>query len=224
MELDYKNKILDDLFEIREERLRRNYIKQKGKPKISKNSERAEEELVEFMKKFIKDESDMKKLVKKINNFESEALDEMCFWYKPYYQLGFIDGMSLERERKEKKFTDNIANETQESKDTFSENEANDINENSFFYKYMDSIMQFLEDNRFNNWRKRNDYKAITDKMVTVKNKYPNVRTFLDDKVVIELTTEELQAVLEYISLEEDIEKIEKIETFKLGVKEGNLL
>ncbi len=84
--------------------------------------------------------------------------------------------------------------------------------------------MQFLEDNRFNTWRKRKDYKTITDKMTKIKNKYPNVRIFIEDRMAIELTKEELQAVLEYISLDDDIEKIEKIETFKLGLKEGNSL
>lgn len=81
--------------------------------------------------------------------------------------------------------------------------------------------MQFIEDNRFNIWSKRKDYKEITDKMSAIKDKYPNVRTFVEDGEVVNLTMEELKAVLEYISLDDDIEKLEKIETFKLGIKEG---
>lgn len=91
----------------------------------------------------------------------------------------------------------------------------------NFFYNYIDSIMQFIEDNRFNIWSKRKDYKEIIDKMRVIKNKYPNVRTFVEDRQVVDLTKEELKAVLEYISLDDDIEKLEKIETFKLGIKEG---
>ncbi len=91
----------------------------------------------------------------------------------------------------------------------------------NFFYNYIDSIMQFIEDNRFNIWSKTKDYKEITNKMRAIKDKYPNVRTFIDDRQVVNLTKEELQAVLEYISLDDNIEKIEKIETFKLGIKEG---
>lgn len=37
-------------------------------------------------------------------------------------------------------------------------------------------------------------------------------------------TKEELNAVLEYINLDNEIERMEKIETFKLGLKEGNWL
>ena len=91
----------------------------------------------------------------------------------------------------------------------------------NFFYNYIDSIMQFIEDNRFNIWSKRKDYKEITDKMRAIKNKYPNIRTFVDDRQVVDLTKEELKAVLEYISLDDDIERLEKIATFKLGIKEG---
>lgn len=91
----------------------------------------------------------------------------------------------------------------------------------NFFYNYIDSIMQFIEDNRFNIWSKRKDYKEIIDKMRVIKNKYPNVRTFVDDRKVVKLTMEELKAVLEYISLDDDIDKLETIEIFKLGIKEG---
>jgi len=91
----------------------------------------------------------------------------------------------------------------------------------NFFYNYIDSIMQFIEDNRFNIWSKRKDYKEVTEKMSAIKNRYPNVRTFVEDGEVVNLTMEELKAVLEYISLDDDIEKLEQIETFKLGIKEG---
>ena len=98
----------------------------------------------------------------------------------------------------------------------------NEHNSNdNFFYNYIDSIMQYIEDNRFNIWSKTKDYKEITDKMRAIKNKYPNVRTFVEDRQVVDLTKEELKAVLEYISLDDDIERLEKIETFKLGIKEG---
>ena len=116
--------------------------------------------------------------------------------------------------------------EIKETKTRFFKNkENNKIQENSFFYRYIDSVMQFLEDNRYNIWQKRKDYKQIKDKMREIKNKYANVRLFIEDRVVTaNLTKEELKAVLEYINLDDEIERIEKIETFKLGLKEGNWL
>ena len=123
-------------------------------------------------------------------------------------ERSFIYGVCLNKEYTIEKRARNKLKDEQNSKD-------------NFFYNYIDSIMQFIEDNRFNIWSKRKDYKEITDKMRAIKNKYPNVRKFVDDRQVVDLIKEELKAVLEYISLDEDIERLEKIETFKLGIKEG---
>ena len=72
---------------------------------------------------------------------------------------------------------------------------------------------------------KKKRLQANKNKMREIKNKYANVRLFIEDRVVTaNLTKEELKAVLEYINLDDEIERIEKIETFKLGLKEGNWL
>lgn len=123
-------------------------------------------------------------------------------------ERSFIYGVCLNKEYTIEKRAKNKSKDEQNSND-------------KLFYNYIDSIMQFIEDNRFNIWSKRKDYKEITDKMRAIKNKYPNVRTFVDDRQVVDLTKEELKDVLEYISLDDDIERLEKIEIFKLGIKEG---
>ena len=123
-------------------------------------------------------------------------------------EKSFIYGVCCDKEYTIEKRAKNKLKDEQNSKD-------------NFFYNYIDSIMQYIEDNRFNIWSKTKDYKEITDKMRAIKNKYPNVRTFVEDRQVVDLTKEELKAVLEYISLDDDIERLEKIETFKLGIKEG---
>ena len=126
---------------------------------------------------------------------------------------------------KKREYTVNEIFEEETKVNFFKDKENDKIQENSFFYQYTDSIMQFLEDNRYNIWQKRKDYKQIKDKMREIKNKYANVRLFIEDRVVTaNLTKEELKAVLEYINLDDEIERIEKIETFKLGLKEGNWL
>ena len=60
--------------------------------------------------------------------------------------------------------------------------------------------------------------------MSEIKDKYPNIRTFVEDRVFVELDREELKALLQYIDLDDKIKTIEKVETFKLGLKEGNSL
>lgn len=126
---------------------------------------------------------------------------------------------------KKREYTVNEIFEEETKVNFFKDKENDKIQENSFFYQYTDSIMQFLEDNRYNVWQRRKDYKETKDKIRKIKNKYPNVRLFIEDRVVTaNLTKEELKAVLEYINLDDEIERIEKIETFKLGLREGNWL
>lgn len=79
MEEMFDNKILDELYEIRWDRFVRVYINKYGKTEKSKKAEKAEVELVNFMKKYLKDENDMKELFEKINKFENYTLDEMRF-------------------------------------------------------------------------------------------------------------------------------------------------
>lgn len=72
--------------------------------------------------------------------------------------------------------------------------------------------------------KKRKDYKEIMKEIEKIKDKYLKIRKFLEDEKIIKSTDEELKAVLEVISLNNDIENLEIVETFKLGLKEGNLL
>lgn len=56
MEEMFENKILDELYEIREGKVENSYLEKYGESKVEKRANEAENELVEFMKKFIKEE------------------------------------------------------------------------------------------------------------------------------------------------------------------------
>lgn len=209
----FENQVLNDIYETRGDGLECFYIRMYGEPQEIKETKQAKKELENLMYELVKDKKKQKQIWLKLDRFEGAMSGEMSFWNKQYYKLGFLDKLFLKRE-------------IEETKTRFFKNkENNKIQENSFFYRYIDSIMQFLEDNRYNIWQKRKDYKQIKDKMREIKNKYANVRLFIEDRVVIaNLTKEELKAVLEYINLDDEIERIEKIETFKLGLREENWL
>ena len=205
MELNCKSKILDDLFEIRGEGLIRDYIKRKGKPKSSKKAEKTEEQLVEFMKKFIKNEKDMKKLFEKINNFESDVLDEMCFWHKPYYKLGFIDGMNLKKEIVEEKIIDNVNNEDS-------------------IYSVVDDIWDYIDKVKYTNLKANNDYIKATKRLAEIKAKYPKVMDFYDNNKIAEFTQEEMKAILEIKELYDTRNMLESEEMLKIGLRQGKSL
>lgn len=200
-----ENKILDNLYEIREGEVEKRYISKYGKPPKSKKTEKAEEELVNFMKKFIKDEKDMQELFNKINNYELKAMGEMCFWYKPYYKAGFIDAISLKKQIKEEKITDNISNEDS-------------------IYDKFDDIWDYVDKTKHNNLKSNEYYNNIKKELIDIYSKYPRVEKFIYDEKIEEFTPEEMKAILKVISLYNDRFTIEAEEMFKIGVKTGKSL
>ena len=204
MEELFENKILDDLYEIREGFIT-SYKKKYGELEETKKAEQAEDELVNFMKKFIKDENTMKELFEKINKFEGYALDEMCCWHKPYYKLGFIDGMRLKKEIKEGKVIENTSND-------------------SIILQNINEISDYFEEQKYRNLKKNEEYNKIRYKIEEIKDKFPKVREFFEDNKIEQLTKEEMKAILDITELQDDRAMYEADEMFKIGLREGKAL
>lgn len=204
MEDLYENKILDDLYEIREGFIT-SYKKKYGELEETKKAEQAEDELVNFMKKFIKDENTMKELFEKINKFEGYALDEMCFWHKPYYKLGFIDGMRFKKEIREGKIIENTSND-------------------SIILQNINEISDYFEEQKYRNLKKNKEYDKIRHKIEEIKNKYPRVREFFEDDKIEQLTKKEMKAILDITELQNDRAMYEADEMLKIGLREGKAL
>ena len=204
MEDLYENKILDDLYEIREGFIT-SYKKKYGELEETKKAEQAEDELVNFMKKFIKDENTMKELFEKINKFEGYALAEMCFWHKPYYKLGYIDGMKLKKEIREGKVIENTSND-------------------SIILQNINEISDYFEEQKYRNLKKNKEYDKIRHKIEEIKNKYPRVREFFEDDKIEQLTKKEMKAILDITELQNDRAMYEADEMLKIGLREGKAL
>ncbi len=205
MEDLFENKILNDLYEIREDGFFISYKKKYGELEETKKAEQAEDELINFMKKFIKDDNTMKELFEKINKFEGYALEEMCFWHKPYYKLGFIDGIRLKKEIKEGKIIENTSN-------------------NSIILQNINEISDYFEEQKYRNLKKNKEYDKIRHKIEKIKNKFPRVREFFEDDKIEQLTKEEMKAILDITELQNDRAMYEADEMFKIGLREGKAL
>ena len=81
----------------------------------------------------------------------------------------------------------------------------------SFINNCGNSFLQYFERYRYKNLINREDYKALYDKKQTIFNEFPNVRTFLQDRMIIELTDDEKDAILRLLEIDEEIEKIDSI-------------
>lgn len=209
MEEMFENKVLDDLYEIRRDGFESIFINHYGESEEIQKSRASENQLTEKVEKFVKNKKKKKQILEKLEEYTDDLLGKMCFWEQQYYKLGFVDGMYFKKEMKDQK-------------EIFSNNAIKDNMENdSFFYIWKHSLIEFLA---VEIRKKSKEYAEITNKMSKIKKQFDNVRLFLEDREAIELTKEELKAVIEYISLKEKIEDIEKVEMFKLGLKEGNWL
>lgn len=201
----FESEILDNLYEILEGDVEKQYIERYGNPKENKKTEKAEKQLVKFMEKFIKDETDMKILYEKLNKFEICAMGEMCFWYKPYYKKGFIDGVSLKKQIKEEK-------------------SINNSREESIIYQNINEISDFFEEQKYKNLKQNNDYMKIVKEIAKIKEKFPQIRDLFENNEITELSKEEVKAILDIIKLQDDRAMYEADEMFKIGLREGKAL
>lgn len=204
---EFENKILDDLYELRGEEVEQQYISKYGDPEEKKKLNKVEEEFVDLIKEVVKDSKDIQSLLDKLDEFEICTMAEMWFWYKEYYKVGFIDGITLREQ-------------IREEKNTFLNSKINNRSD-TFFYKNIHTIEELVGQHI---WENRKDYKELMEKMNKIKEEYPNIAVFLEDNEIVQLSIEELKALYEYLILADKTKDIELVETFILGLKDNSLL
>lgn len=202
----FENQVLNDIYETRGDGLECLYIRMYGEPEEIKETRQAKEELENLMYELVKDKEKQKQLWLKLDRFEGAMSGESSFWNKQYYKLGFLDRIYLKKE---------IADNSQK----FVNSNVEDL-QNTFIYRNMHCIKEMLGGSIWN----RKDYKDIVHKMSKLKEDYPNVMNFIERSEIVELNKNEIKALSEYLKLADDIQDIELVETFKLGLKDSSLL
>ena len=84
-----------------------------------------------------------------------------------------------------------------------------------------DDFLEYLEVHKAQALKDREDYQTLNKKISELKYKYPNVRTFLEEKEPIDLRDDEQYAILNVLDYETELDVIELKESFKLGFKEA---
>ena len=88
----------------------------------------------------------------------------------------------------------------------------------NFFDNYEEGFLEYLEVNKAQALKDREDYQTLNKKISELKYKYP---TFLEEKEAIDLRDDELYAILNVLDYETELDVIELKESFKLGFKEA---
>ncbi len=195
----FENQILNEIYETRGDGLECFYIKMYGEPEEIKETKQTKKELENLMYELVKGKE--KQLWLKLDRFEGAMAGESSFWNKQYYKLGFLDRIYLKKE-----ISDN--------------NRSIGKIKDTFIYKNMNYIKEILG---VSIWE-RKDYKEIVHKMSKIKEEYPNVMDFIERSKIVELNKKEVKALRKYLSLADDMQDIELVETFKLGLKNSSLL
>lgn len=195
----FERNILDELYEAKSNEFGDNILKEMKKQNKDFESLKIEEKLTKKIKENVNDESKQNEILSLLNEFENKEGSEADFWNKMYYKLGAYDCTGMK----------NIIEEKQYMED-----------KTIFFDKYSDDFCDYLNTNRIKILKRNKEYKNLVNKIEKIKEENPNVRTFFEDKEAVELTDTELNAVLDILEIEGDMETIEATEIFKLGAKE----
>ena len=190
-----KKTILDELYEVRSDDFASKILEEITKNSEKEGSSKIEEQLIDKIEETVKEEKEQLEILAKLNEFELKLGKEQDFWNKMYYKLGIYDCTEL-KNIIEKKFID-----LEEQKNFFDE-DTEDFND-------------YLETKMIKNLKKNLKYKEMANRIESIKANNPKVRTFLEDKEVIELSNVELNAVLDILKLQEELDNIELKTTFK---------
>ncbi len=90
-----------------------------------------------------------------------------------------------------------------------------------FFDTYSDDFWEYFDKHKVLNVLRKGEYKKINQKICKLKEKYPNVIKFLEEKEQVELSKEEQETIWSILELHGELDVIELKEAFKLGFKEA---
>ena len=203
-----KESVLENLFESNKEEFEW-YIMKMDK-ECSENQEltaKLEEQIRNAIKELISNEEKKKEILNKFKEFDTNMSLATQYWGRNYYKLGFFNGINFKRELK-----------------LYEQNSNKENNNDNFFYKYTDDLMDYIEENRINSLMQRQDYAEKNKNIEEIKNDFPKIRDYLEEGEIKRLNKKELKALLDIIGFNNDIDAMETVETFKLGLKEGKLL
>ena len=167
-----KKEILNELYEKRKKEFEVNFKDKYQKAKEIQAPIITEEILIKKLKSIINSNDELEIIVKHLEEFKDAEAEELEFWNKLYYKNGFIDAMNL--------------------KDSIKESKIGLIDK-----LFTCSIDDIIEERRYNVWYLNTEYKNWIYNISEIKNKYPNVRDFLDNNQIVELSKEETNAINE---------------------------
>ena len=200
--MDFNNlintNILEELYEKECEEFE-DFIVNENKERRKFNEEiLIAEELREIVKSGFS-ESKIKNFEIKFEQYLETKFKEYEYWTKEFFKLGIINGIRLKND-----ILNVISNKKQD-----------------FLSYYCNGFTEYLETTKIDNIINSKEYKILRKRMTEIKEKYPRVMEFLEDKDIIENPTkEEQKAIFDILDITEEMAILEEKEIFKMGMRE----
>lgn len=199
---DFFNKpILDQLYDSMTEDFEQSvYEKDNRVRKIEGSVQDKGEKLIKFLEKVISNSKDMDKARDLFREYELEYSKEIDFWSNAYFKLGISDRVKLRNELF-------VKEEIKEDTDTFLNSD-------------LDEFSDWIEKQKSEYTFGTKEYKELQKRYNEISEKYPNAIEVFEDLTPIELTKDEMKALVELRDIDIAMGHMEKYLCFKLGMKE----
>lgn len=168
---------------------------------IEENVAKCEDNILDFCKKYIKDENDLEELNKKFSKYELAFAKEIETWCENHFEWGLE---TMAKAKKEIKFAND---------DKIFDNNNEDI----FFDFTTSDFEDYVEKNKD---LTSEQYKKLRKKYKEIINRYPKLLTIMEDLEPVSLNDEEINALVELRKIDIDMGYLEEKLCFKLGMQE----
>lgn len=201
MEEFFNKPVLDQLYDsMMEDFEQAVYDKDNEVRKIEGDIQEKGEKLTKFLEQIISNPEDLDKALDLFRDYELDYSKEIDFWSKAYFKLEISDRVKLRNELF-------VKEEINEDSDTFLNYDLVDLSE------WIE-----LQKNKYTFGTK--EYKELQKRYNDISEKYPNAVEVFEDLNPIELTKDEMKALVELRDIDIAMGHMEKYLCFKLGMKE----
>lgn len=101
------------------------------------------------------------------------------------------------------------------------ESEDFEMKEKGLFETYEDDFFEYFENYKFEHLLKKTEYLEKYEKIKIIKEKYPNVRMFIEEYKIVDFTEDDKKKILELLDLQMELHILDEKALFKLGFKEA---
>lgn len=196
--------ILDIICEAITNDFQEEFLKQNKNTKLDKILEIQEDISNKILEK-IKNKELRHKIINDINRLVNLQTEEVELWKVECFKKGYFSAIKLVKETQEKLQKEKVKNKK----------------EKGFFDYCEDDFCDYFDRESRQNLTLNEGYKKAKDTINNIKKKYPKIRELLDSDKFEGLNKEEREQIVKIRVSQGEMDLIELIEAYKLGLKDG---